>query len=278
MPVEGEGWRMTGHLTEEGRQTGDAGGGERLASGVSNYLSAAGEALNLAKTVFSPGMTEGEGDDLAKTDIFREMAETPCEVSPLARQRDLQAAFDAVLSKLGSRAIAPDEGENDFHYLAKLATQAAMYGPPERREIARLSLPPAALAIVAQQDLANARAEIERPRHSLKPGETREVKKIDRSGRPVTEFYNADNSPDFWMDQFKPPLVSYVSGGSKGICENPGGFYSFDKSHLPEVQRMKRQADYDESPAGIRAKAFREAGLELPKEFGDPPPSEYEEL
>jgi hypothetical protein len=211
-------------------------------------------------------MPEEDGD-LSKTDIFNEMAQTPVPVDSMARQRQMQAAFDSVLSKLGSQAIAPEDGETDSHYLAKLATQAAQYGPPELRDIPRLSLHPAALARIALDDLENAREEIERPRHSLKPGETREVHKIDRSGRPITEFYNAEDSPSFWMDEFKSPTIAYVSGGSAGINTNPSGYYSFDKSHLPEIQRMKRQVEYDESPQGKRAKAFRDAGLEPPDEL-----------
>jgi hypothetical protein len=72
------------------------------------------------------------------------------------------------------------------------------------------------------------------------------------------------------MDQFKPALESYVSGGSAGICEHPSSLYSFDKSHLPEVKAALRQLAYDESPAGQRAKAFRDMGLEPPPEFVAP--------
>jgi hypothetical protein len=209
---------------------------------------------------------------LENTAIFSDLSQTHAPIGSSTKQRELQAAFDDVLSKLGTRAIGPDEGETDQHYLAKLSTQAALYGPPDRRNIDRLSLPPDALANIAKGDLEYARAEIERPRHSLKPGETREVKKVDRSGRTITEFYNYDNSPGLWMNEFKSPLESYVSGGTAGICENPSSFYSFDKSHLPEVKAALRQIAYDESPAGKRAKAFRDAGLEPPPELVTPEP------
>jgi hypothetical protein len=142
-----------------------------------------------------------------------------------------------------------------------------MYGPPELRDLNRLSLPPAVLVNIARQDLENARKEIERPRHSLKPGETREVHKVDRSGRTITEFYNAEDSPSFWMDEFKDPLVRIVSGGSAGINQNPSNFYSFDKSHLPEIQAAQRRIDYENSPEGKRAKAFRDMGVEPPAEL-----------
>jgi hypothetical protein len=238
----------------------------------------AGELAGRAASALLGDADIGDEDaDLMKSDIFREMAETPPEpMSPLERKRDLQKAFDAVLSKLGSGAIAPEEGEDDFHYLATLATQAAQYGPPDRREINRLGLPPRVLAVVAQQDLDHARAEIERPRHSLRPGETREVQKIDRSGRPITEFYNCENSPGFWMNEFKPPLESYVSGGTAGINTNPSGYYSFDKSHLPEVQRAQRQLDWENSTAGKIAKVYRESGKEVPREFMSEAPNYFQ--
>jgi hypothetical protein len=83
------------------------------------------------------------------------------------------------------------------------------------RDINRQSLPAEALAEVVRVDAEYARAETERPFHSLKDGEVREVVRVDRAGHEITEFYTKDNSPSFWMDQFKPPVIKKAEEDEK---------------------------------------------------------------
>jgi hypothetical protein len=207
--------------------------------------------------------------DITKTELFQKLRATEAAPNPLAEQRQAQCAFDEVLSKLGTRAVAPVSGESPEHYLAVLAQQAAAFGPEERKQIDRQSLAavsPAALAEVARQDLEFARSEIEHPKHSLKDGEVREVVKIDRAGHQITEFYTKDNSPSFWMDMFKGDVVSMVSGGSKGFAtEDRSGCYRFDKSNfVPELIEAQRQAEYMDSAEYKIAEAYRAVGREPP--------------
>ena len=140
-----------------------------------------------------------------------------------------------------------------------------MFGPEDRKGIDRRKLPPAALAEVAREDLAIAKAEIEHPRHSLKPGETRQVTKTDRSGRPFVEFFNNDG-PGFWMNTFKDPLIRQISGGSRGIAtEDRSGFYDFRKSEIvPELRETQRRAAYMDSAEYKIAEAYKQAGLPPP--------------
>jgi hypothetical protein len=153
-----------------------------------------------------------------------------------------------------------------------MGTFAAHFGPEERKRINRFSLPSSALAEVVRQDLDIARQEIEHPRHSLKPGELREVIKQDASGRNVHEFYSdAETGVSPWMDMFKPQLVRYVSGGSAGIAtpdNPPSSTYHFHKADiLPELIELQRQAAYQDS-ADFRVKeAYALAGKEAPEEL-----------
>ena len=114
-------------------------------------------------------------------------------------------------------------------------------------------------------DLQYAKAEIERPLHSLKDGETRAVERIDRSGRPVIEFFNKTNSPSFWMEQFKGDVVQMVSGGSAGIAtEDRSGQYRFDKGHLPEYRAAAAQLEYMQSTEFQIISAYIKAGVAPP--------------
>jgi hypothetical protein len=204
-------------------------------------------------------------NDLTETALFKELRAIQTYRDPLDDKVAAQAVFDDVLSQLGERAVAPERGETNAHYLAVLGTQAAQYGPDERKRIDRCSLPPAALAEVAREDLAIAKAEIERPHHSLRPGEVREVTKVDRSGRPAIEFYSLDG-PSFWMKEFMDPVVRLVSGGSRGIATTDrSGYYSFNKLQTnPELQAMVKHAEYMDSAEYKIAKAYTDAGLEAP--------------
>lgn len=204
-------------------------------------------------------------DDLAETALFKKLKATPHAPDPLTDQRKAQQAFDEVLSPLGLRAPGPEPDESNTHYLARLAEHAAVFGPEDRKGIDRRRLPPAALAEIAREDLAIAKGEIDRPYHSLRPGETREVTKTDRSGRPFVDFYNNDG-PGFWMRTFMDPVCRMVSGGSRGIAtEDRGGFYDFRKSQVvPEVREMVARATYADSAEAKIIAAYRQAGLEAP--------------
>jgi hypothetical protein len=148
-----------------------------------------------------------------------------------------------------------------------LGTYAAHFGPEDRRAVNRFSLPSAALAEFVRQDLEIARQEIEHPHHSLKPGELREVVKVDRGGREVKEFYSDEaTGVKPWFNQFKSPLVKYVSGGSAGISSSPAAEYSFDKSHLPEFAELQRREEYKNSAEFKVIEAYALAGKEVPNE------------
>lgn len=205
--------------------------------------------------------------DLDETALFEKVRSTPSSgPDRLDEQRGAQRAFDEVLSKLGERAVAPKDGEAHEHYLAVLGTQAARFGPEERRKINRLGVNGAALAEIVRQDLEFARQEIETPNHSLRPDELRAVEKIDRSGRAITEFYSK-RGPSIWMDEFKGDTIRMVSGGSAGILtdEHRGsGWHDFTKANLPEVREIARIMAYQDSAEYKIAKAYRDAGKELP--------------
>jgi hypothetical protein len=209
---------------------------------------------------------------LEATSAWRELKAVAATPNPDANNREVQQVADDILRPLGSMAVGPKKGEDGANYLAVLGTQLAAYGPPERREIDRLRLAreaPAALAEIVREDMAIAKAEIERPRYSLRPGETREVTRVDRSGREITEFYNAENSPSFWMDEFKPQLISLVSGCTNGIGRDVNsGSYRFDKSNfVPEMIEMKRQLEYMDSSEYRITKTYIDAGLVPPSDL-----------
>ena len=162
-------------------------------------------------------------DTLEKTMGFRVAKAMPSVPDPMQEKRELQEVADPTLRKLGLFAPSPRADESTFDYMARLGEHAAVFGPEERKRVNRYDLPPAALAEWVKQDLTIAEAEAEHPRYSLKPGELRDVTKIDRAGREVKEFYSDEaTSVKPWMDMFKQPVVKYVSGGSAGIAtENP---------------------------------------------------------
>ena len=113
-------------------------------------------------------------------------------------------------------------------------------------------------------------AEAERPHYSLRPGELREVIKQDASGRNVHEFYSdAQTGVKPWLDQFKPPLIKYVSGGSAGIAtpdSQPSPMYHFAKHEiLPEILALKEQAAYLNLAEYRVRKVYEDIGQEPPK-------------
>jgi hypothetical protein len=160
-------------------------------------------------------------DEFEDTMLYRRFKAQPSAPDPLEDKIQARLAFDEVLTPLGIRAPAPEPKESEADYLAKLGTYAAHFGPEDRKAVNRFTLPSAALAEFVRQDLDIARQEIERPKYSLKPGELREVVKTDRAGREIKEFYSDEQTGvKPWMEQFKSPVIKYVSGGSAGISRD----------------------------------------------------------
>ena len=117
---------------------------------------------------------------------------------------------------------------------------------------------------MARQDLEIARAEIEHPNHSLRPNEVREVIREDRAGHQITEFHTK-LGPSFWMNDFAPDTISYVSGGSAGIgTEDGAGTYRLDKSHLPEYREAARQLEYQQAQSSTLLTPYIKAGVAPP--------------
>ena len=205
-------------------------------------------------------------DAFDQTAMFKRFRATPSLHNPMDDKVQAQIAFDEVLTPLGVRAPAPRPNESDADYLAVLGQTAAMFGPEERKSINRRALPSAALAEIVKADLEIAKAEIDRPRYSLKPGELREVIKTDQGGHQISEFYSDEaTGVKPWFDQFKPQEIKLVSGGSAGIAtpdNPPASTYNFRKSQvLPEVVALlKRVADQD-TPENRIAAAFKAAGM-----------------
>jgi hypothetical protein len=209
-------------------------------------------------------------DPFESTALIQKLRTTPAVANEDAEKRQLQAVADDILAKLpgARRAVTFKADETHAEYAAVIGTQLAAFGPEERKEINRLRLAhdsPAALAEIVREDFEIAKSEIERPRYSLKPGETRAVVKVDRAGREITEFFNAENRCA-WMDDFKPQTISYVSGGSAGIATTDrGSVYRFDKENIvPELIELRRQQEYMESPEYRIKQAYVDASLEPP--------------
>jgi hypothetical protein len=209
-------------------------------------------------------------DAFESTSIFRRFKATPSPPDPLADKREAQIAFDEVLTPLGIRAPAPNPRESDADYLARLGEHAAVFGPEERKSVNRYALPSAALAQFVAEDLEIAKAEVERPHHTLKEGVLTERHRVDRSGRPFIEFYSA-SGPSVWMDSFKPPVMKYVSGGSQGITtpDTPQSpTHDFRKSRtVPELVELQRLAAYRDSAEYKLSEMYKAAGKTPPDEL-----------
>jgi hypothetical protein len=210
-------------------------------------------------------------DTLEKTMLFRRIQAQQAIPDPMQDKRELQVVADAIFEKLGSRAPAPGSKENDADYMVRIGEQACCYGPEERKHFDRRKLYGPALAEVVKQDLEIARQEIEHPRYSLKPDELREVKRSDASGREFSEFYSDEaTGVKPWFEQFKEPVIKYVSGGSAGIATPdapPSSKYSFDKAQiLPELVALQRRAAYADSAEGKLIAAYAAVGKVPPDE------------
>ena len=201
------------------------------------------------------------------TSLFKKFRAQPSVPDPLADKIQAQAAFDEVLTPLGVRAPPPEPKETEAQYLARLGEHAAAFGPEERKSVNRYALPAAALAEFVKGDLEIAKAEVERPNHTLKEGVLTERHREDASGRPSIEFYSK-SGPSVWMNQFMGDEVKYVSGGSSGIL-NPDKprppTHSFMKHQtMPELVALQRRAAYQDSAEYKIAEAYKAVGLPPP--------------
>jgi hypothetical protein len=206
-------------------------------------------------------------DELDQTTLFRKLKAMPSVPDPMADKVQVQAAFDEVLSELGTRAPPPGPKESDHDYLARLGEHCAVFGPEERKRIDRHQLPSAALAAFVSEDLEIAKQEVIRPHHSLKEGVWTERRRHDASGRDIIEFYSK-SGPSLWMDVFAEHTMKYVTGGTKGIAtpdNPPPNEYSFIKrNNNPDLIRLQRQAEYNDSAEAKVIEAYRTAGKEPP--------------
>ena len=210
-------------------------------------------------------------DAFEDTMLYRRFKTQPSVPDKFADSEQATIAFDEVLTPLGLRAPMRGPYESEADHLAKLGEHAAVFGPEERKGINRYNLPSSALAEIVKQDLEIARQEIEHPKYSLRPGELREVIKHDHSGREVHEFYSdAETGVSPWFNQFKDPLVRYVSGGSQGFAtpdNPPSSMYHFHKAEIvPELIELQRQAAYLDSAEYRVRKVYEDIGKEVPDE------------
>jgi hypothetical protein len=207
-------------------------------------------------------------DAFEKSSIFRRYKATHGVPDPFADSTQATIAFDEVLTPLGLRAPMREPNESEAAHLARLGEHAAVFGPEERKRVDRYSLPSDVLAQFVRDDLEIARAEIDRPRFSLKPGELREVIKKDRSGREIHEFYSDEQTGvGPWFSQFKQPMVKHVSGGSKGINTEGSNEYHFNKSEtVPELVALRKIQAYTDSAEYRIVKAYADVGKAPPDE------------
>jgi hypothetical protein len=207
-------------------------------------------------------------DELDQTTLFRKLKAMPSVPDPMADKVQVQAAFDEVLSQLGTRAPPPGPKESDHDYLATLGETCAIFGPEERKRIDRSKLPSAALAAFVNEDLEIAKQEALIPKYTLREGVLTERRRADQSGREFIEFYSA-SGPSIWMDQFADPVLKYVTGGSNGIANDtdrrPPNEYSFIKRNTnPELVALQKQAAYQDSAEFKVKEAYRQVGKEPP--------------
>jgi hypothetical protein len=192
--------------------------------------------------------------------IVREAQREPRRYDPDELKTEISVHADEVASQLGRRVPAPIPGEGKALHVAKIGELLAEFGPVERRSIDRRSLPFRDVCEVVRADLEFARAEVERPHHSLKDGEVREVTKLDDAGRPMTEWHTRTEGCRWWMNDFAGPL-RYVSGGTNGIATprspRPSG-YTFGKE-TPEARALELKFFEREHADSVAARAA--AGL-----------------
>jgi hypothetical protein len=76
--------------------------------------------------------------DITKTEAFKELRATQTKadenVTILAKNRELQAVAQSILSKLDSRAPIPVDGESFHHYTARVGDAFAKVGPPRHQQ------------------------------------------------------------------------------------------------------------------------------------------------
>jgi hypothetical protein len=210
-------------------------------------------------------------DAFEDTKLYRRFKAQPGVPDRYEDQLEAHLTVRDALEPLGINVPSPYVAKlDDDAYLTLLGNLTAKVGPTERKDVDIFSLPASAKAEWIKQGVDIARAEIDHPRYSLKPGELREVVKIDRAGREVKEFYSDEaTGVKPWFNQFKGPVVKYVSTGSQGIAtENPSAYYSFDKANIvPEYVELQRRAAFADSAEGKLIAAYAAVDKIPPEEI-----------
>jgi 8-oxo-dGTP pyrophosphatase MutT (NUDIX family) len=118
---------------------------------------------------------------------------------------EIQSRADTVENAFGGRASAPVPGETPVAYRKRLAAKFKTHSKAwVGEDVGALS--DSVLAIAEQQIYADALAASSSPA-DVPAGTLREIIKIDRVGRKISEFVGAKSA---WMDQFKSPAQLQV--------------------------------------------------------------------
>jgi hypothetical protein len=110
-----------------------------------------------------------------------------------------QAEAHSVLSMHGRPAPPPLQGESFMRYDRRLTDEVKRYAPNFKD--VTLDAGGATYPILKKQVFADALQEARQPT-MIPEGELREVKRVDQSGRPFSEFYG---SPRSWLNDFSSP-------------------------------------------------------------------------
>jgi hypothetical protein len=111
-----------------------------------------------------------------------------------------QAEAHSVLSMHGRPAPPPLQGEPFLRYDRRLTDEVKRYAP-NFKDVSLHDAGGATYPILKKQVFADALQEARRPT-MIPEGELREVKRVDQSGRPFSEFYG---SPRAWLNDFSAP-------------------------------------------------------------------------
>lgn len=126
------------------------------------------------------------------------------EISAEQYRRDQDALYNAqqrawnILSEGGLPTPEPMQGEGPMAYRKRLATILSANTPHKDTNV-RAIQDERVFEITERAIYADAEKNARNPL-DLKPGELREIKKIDRTGRTISEFIG---DPSAWMNPFK---------------------------------------------------------------------------
>ena len=113
---------------------------------------------------------------------------------------------EKVFRPRGTSAPSFLDGENTERYRRRMMNKAVPFVAADLQTVKIDDLYGSALDHYEQRYFESAAAEAARPTN-IPAGELREVKKTDRSGREISEFYG---SPKTWLDWFGAPKKRLV--------------------------------------------------------------------